>query len=350
MAKVLQTPIIHNIIPFDPKDPYTVSFSYSDNQAVKNRAIIQDAETYNTVYEGYNTIYDNIQIGMSLSHMIPANTLTAGNRYIIQIQVFDVDGNSSQLSDQLSFYCYSTPSFHIEDVDSVVKNSSISPKLVYSQAEGETIKNFQFLLYDKSGVIVDNSPVYYSLDNNFYSFYSLINDATYCIRVTGETTHGIYLNTELEFATSYATIPASTVFSLENNYNGGYVTLISNIKDVGHKEEGCNIKDGILTIKNGFLEYNEGFELDNKAYFRLLVKQLPLGTFVSLNNAITLSFRKVCDRYYLELKDGQYVLYKEIKAVLLEDGEYSLTESGNSLYIELIIGNNIYEIRTEERL
>lgn len=346
MAKTLQTPIIHNIIPFDPVNPYTVSFSYSDNQAVKNRAIIQDVETYNTVY-------DDIQIGMSLSHIIPANTLIAGKRYIIQIQVFDIDGNSSQLSEQLSFNCYSTPSFKLENVDDLVKNSSVSPTIEYSQAEGEQVKNFQFLLYDKSKVILNSSPVYYSLnnENNKYTFYSLDNNVTYYVRVIGETAHGIYLDTGyIEFATNYVTIPANTVFSLENNYNGGYVSVISNIKDVGHKEEGCNIENGILTIENGFLEYDEGFELDKNAYFRLLVKQLPLGTFVCLSNGTTLSLKNVCDRYYLELKDGQYVLYKEIQVILLEDGQYSLTESGNPLYIEIIRENNIYEIRTEERL
>lgn len=344
MAKTLQTPIIYNIIPFDPKEPYTVSFYYSDSQAVKNRAIIQDAITYNTVY-------DNTQLGMSLTHIIPANTLIAGNRYIIQIQVFDVDGNSSQLSDQLSFYCYSTPTFYLENIDQLVKNSSISPTIKYSQDERELIKNFQFLLYDKSRVMVDNSPVYYSLDNNTYTFYSLTNDTTYYMRVTGETTHGIYLDTGyIEFATNYVTIPANTVFSLENKYNEGYITLISNIKDIGHNEEGCSINNGILTIKDGFLEYKEGFELNENAYFRFLVKQIPMGCFVKMNDdKIALSLIKVCDVYYLQLKDGNYVLHKEVSAHELNNNQYTLTESGNPLYIEIIRENNIYEIRTEER-
>ena len=162
----------------------------------------------------------------------------------------------------------------------------------------------------------------------------------------------MYLDTGyIEFTTNYVTIPANTVFSLENNYNEGYVTVISNIKDIGHNEEGCSIDNGMLTIKDGFLEYKEGFELNENAYFRFLVKQIPMGSFVKFNNGkITLSLIKVCDVYYLELKDGSYVLYKEVKTSQSNNNQYALTESGNPLYIEIIRENNIYEIRTEEKV
>ena len=343
MAKTLQTPIINKIIPFDPKEEYTVSFSYSDNQSVKNYAIIHDAETYDTVYSEY-------QLGMSLTHIIPAGTLTAGKKYVIQIQVFDNDGNSSNLSDQTPFYCYSTPTFIIENIEYLVKNSSISPSITYSQTEGELIRNFQFFLYDQSKVVIKSSPIYYSLASNSYTFYTLENKCTYYVRATGETENGIYLDTGyIQFSTSYETISASTVLTLENNYTGGYITVTSNIKDVKYEEKGCTIVDGVLVIKDGFLEYNEGFQVDEDLYLALLVQQIPLGMFLRTNNSgLTLSLIKLGDAFYIELKVGLYVLYKEVNATLIENNTYALTKSRNPVYIEIIRKDNIYDIRTEE--
>lgn len=343
MAKILQTPIINRIIPFDPKEEYTVSFSYSDNQSVKNYAIIQDAETYDTVYSEY-------QLGMSLTHIIPGGILTAGKKYVIQIQVFDVDENSSNLSDQMPFYCYSTPVFELGNVESLVKNSSISPSVIYSQSEGEIIRSFQFFLYDQSKVVINSSSIYYSLDSNSYTFYSLENEKTYYVRATGETESGMLLDTGYtQFATSYEMIPATTVFALENNYFSGYITITSNIKDIKYTATGYTFENGTLIIDNGFLEYNDGFVLDEDVYIRMLIKQIPVGTFLQTNDkGIILSLMKICDLFYIELRVGKYILYKQVDAVLVSDDQYALVESGNPIYMEIIRKDDVYDIRMEE--
>ena len=178
----------------------------------------------------------------------------------------------------------------------------------------------------------------------------MVNASTYYVRAIGETTHGMALDTGyLEFVTNFIVIPATTIFSLENNYNGGYISVVSNIKDVGYIEENCIIKDGILTITNGFLEYNEGFEFEDNIYLRLLVKQVPIGTFLQTTDKIfTLSLINVCDNYYIELRSGNYVLYSNVKIVSAGNNQYYLTESGNSLYIEVLRKNMIYDIRLDE--
>lgn len=121
-------------------------------------------------------------------------------------------------------YCYSSPTFYITNVNNEIKNSSINPYISYFQNDGETIKNFQFMLYDNNKVMIDSSPVYYSLENDNYSFHSMVNASIYYIRAVAETTHGMVLDTGYtEFVTNFVVIPATTIFSLENNYNGGYV-------------------------------------------------------------------------------------------------------------------------------
>ena len=343
MSRTLQTPSINKIQAFDPAFEKQIKFTYTDSQSVKNRAVIINNATSEIVY-------DKTQTAMRSYHLLPANTLVPGNQYLVQIQVFDSDGNSSNLSDAVLMYCYSSPTFYITNVNNEIKNSSINPHISYFQNEGETIKNFQFMLYDNNKVMIDNSPVYYSLENDNYSFHSMVNASTYYVRAVGETTHGMSLDTGyIEFVTNFVVIPATTIFSLENNYNGGYISIVSNIKDVGYIEENCVIKDGVLTITNGFLEYNEGFEIEDNLYLRLLIKQIPMGKFLQTNdNTFTVSLIKVCEDYYIELRSGMYVLYNSVNVKSTSNDQYFLTDTGNSLYIEILRKNMIYEIRTSE--
>lgn len=341
MARILKTPIINSIAPFDPTKEYTVSFLYEDNQITKNRAVIYEVGTY-------EKIYDSEQTRMSLLHSIPANTLKDGGKYAIEIQIFDGNGNSSNFSEQRIFYCFTDPIFKIDNIDNVIKTSNISLSINYSQAKGENIKNFQFLLYDSTYILINSSPVFYSLTNDGHIFSSLDNTTTYYVKAIGETENGILLDTGyVKFITDYSVLPGNTVFTLENNYNDGYITIVSNIKDIKYLEKGCTIADGVLTIKNGYLEYNEGFEFNADMYLCISVKQIPLGTFVKTNDNVTISLIKICGLYYLELKVDDYILCKEVNVSLIDENQYSLVSNGKSAYVEIIRKNNIYDIRVK---
>ena len=78
---MLNTPIVRKIPAFDPRESYSVVFQYEGNQVVKNRAVIIDNETYQTVY-------DHEQERMRLDHVIVANTLSPGKAYQIKIKVY----------------------------------------------------------------------------------------------------------------------------------------------------------------------------------------------------------------------------------------------------------------------
>ena len=95
MFMTLNTPSIYAVDAFDPSYSHTFNFSYSGTQTTSNRAIIIDSETQEEVY--------NVkQDGLKLNHVLPANTLTAGKSYIIQIQVYDANDNYSNLSSGVS--------------------------------------------------------------------------------------------------------------------------------------------------------------------------------------------------------------------------------------------------------
>lgn len=337
MGKILQTPSINLIKPFDPRNEFIVNFVYSDNQIIKNRAIITDNSTSKVVY-------DNTILSMRLQHIIPANTLLSGHQYLIQIQVFDSDGNSSNLSQPLLFYCYLTPSFNFSNIteDMTYKNASINLVLNYSQSDNEPIKNYRFFKYSYNKTIVENSPMLYTNSNMTYSFYGLENNTYYYFRAIGETLHGIQLDTGyIKVNVSFNTIPANILFQVDNDYSNGYVSLKLNIKNIGYELENDNyeLKDGLLILKNNSLTYNDGFSVDGDFSLFVEAKELPLKRFLTTNDeAFSLSIIDVCGTYYckLSVKDSSFCQYVSMpKAKLLTDDNKMLV-TDNDKFIEIV--------------
>ena len=204
---ILSTPSLLSVSAFDPSYDHDFEFYYTDSQSVKNRAVIVDNETYETVYD--QTISTRKVI-----HTVPANTLTAGRQYTIQIQVFDIDGNSSNLSEETLFYCYSTPLFSLNEIVNPYRVASITLTPSYFQFEGETLKTHQYMLYDYNRMLLTSSDVCYS-DLLSYTFYGLENNTVYYVRCLGETTHGMKLDTGYVLVNVvYNTIPSNILFQV----------------------------------------------------------------------------------------------------------------------------------------
>lgn len=357
MSVTLQTPQIVHINAFDPSSPHDITFLYDDNQSVKNRLIITDNSSSTVVY-------DAIQIGMRLSHTIPADTLTAGNQYIAQVQVFDADGNSSNLSDQMLFYCFLSPTFNLSGVtnEEVINKATLSVSLNYSQTENETIKSYQFFLYDSDNTIRTQSSVLYNSDSRDYTFYDLGNEKSYYIRCIGETTHGMSLDTGLIlFHIQYIQIPANIVFEVANHKKDGTISLFSGIIDIGYDLENNNytLADGLLTLNGNKITYNKGFSIDSDFILHIEAKQLPLGTqFLQLNNGdVSLSIKEICGLYYCCLcglsvsqfaelpkarivtNSNQYITTSDGKVIKLINADY---EDGDLVVFELKRIDGIY--------
>lgn len=358
----LPTPSINTIGVFDPAYNYSVSFVYTGSQAVKNRAVIKDNDTYEVVY-------DRSIASLKLSHTIPQGTLKVGHQYLIQIQVFDANGDSSNLSDSVLFYCYTTPSFQLDTIENPHKSANITLKAIYEQNEGEALKSYQYMLYDYAHQLIGNSDLLYG-DISDYTFYGLDNNTQYYVRCVALTNHGFSLDTEeILVNVRYETIPANILFELENHKCDGYISLITNIVVIGYDLENDNYtfnSDGSVTIRNNSLTYNEGFSVEDDFSLYVEAKELPLGTFLrTQNDVFTLSIIDVCSSYYCEFKSGDYVLYRELPQAQLttENGEILTDTYGrkietisasysNDTYIvfELKRENGIYNLRTYYRI
>ncbi len=323
MDVILQTPSILPIIPFDPANEYNIEFVYQDVQPVKNRAVITDNESGNVVY-------DSVQNTMRLYHTLPSGTLTAGKKYLIQIQVFDVDNNYSNLSDAVLFLCLTTPEFSFNNLTSgtVYKQANIALELLYSQLEGEQIRNYQIVQYNAEKVKIGASEVIYSQDNLTYTFYGLENNNTYYFRAIGETQNEMPLDTGyIEVNVQLTLLPIDAIFQLDNDYNEGVIRLTFDIRDVHYTLTGDDytFSNGAVTLNTSSVLYDSGFSVNDNFALFCQVNKVPLGTFLSMEDEmVVLSVLKICDSYYFELKikDSDFRQYVKLEnTTLTNDGK-----------------------------
>lgn len=333
MANILPTPSIIAIKPFDATLDKNIEFIYTGSQAVSNKLVIVDNESDSTT-----PVYEKEIIGSKLAHTIPKNTLVNGKQYIAQVQVSNVNNDKSELSDPVLFYCYSTPEFSIGDIEDPYMSANIEVKVAYYQAEGEALKSYQYILYDRNKIAVSSSNMLYSMGVS-HTFFGLVNGESYFVRCIGETTHGITLDTGYKSLTIvYNTIPANILFQLENHRCQGYISIDTNIITIGYELENDNYKleNGAVTLWDNSLTYNDGFSVDGDFVLYVDAKKLPVKTFLKAKDGdFTLSIMNICGQYYCEFKHDSYVIYKPLpKAqVTTIDGNILVDNNGNKIEI-----------------
>ena len=129
---------------FDSKFDREFEFVYDGNQCFSNRLIVKNNSTNEVVY---NQLQDTLQ----LKHVLPRNTLSNGVQYNARIVAIDANGVSSEESDTILFYCFTTPTFGLNIANNdVVRSSNKEFVIAYSQQEGEVLQNFQIILSDMS--------------------------------------------------------------------------------------------------------------------------------------------------------------------------------------------------------
>lgn len=361
---MLNTPIIKKIPAFDPRENYSVVFQYEGNQAVKNRAIIIDNETY-------QTIYDNEQERMRLDHVIVANTLSPGKVYQIRIKVFDDFGDESDFSSPVLFYCYTKPTFIFSNLtnDMIHRTAVLPVKLSYSQSEGETFKECQIRLYSYDYVLSTSSDILYDVSNLNHTFYGLKNESVYYVRATGKTTHDMdidtgYLKVNIQYIMKYSNV----ILRVKNLPDIGSISLSSNIIDIGYEFENDNwyLKDGELVIYDNSLTYLSGFSAPSEyTVFCKARKIIPNVPFLTLKTpdgkkSVWLEIQQIGTLYYCVLNApyglGTYNIYKELpKAVLVNDAGEILADTTNRAFMIINLDytdgyTTVFEVRFRKGL
>lgn len=357
---MLATPILSNISTFDPSESNIISFYYTGGQIEKKRLVIKN----NTG----TIVYDNTQLGMRLDYELPAQKLTAGQQYTAQIQVFDFNGDSSELSSSVIFYCFSKPIVNLSTPPSEINSAQYTTQFSYNQKEADTIKQYRYELYDAQHQLVSTSEYFYDNNHYSYTFRGLKNLTSYYIKCTGETVHNVSFDTGFtKLIINYVVQPNNMILRTTNNSTEGYITVDCNIIDIGYKVDNDNYsfgKDGVTLVNNNVV-YNSGFSFSDDFSIFIKAKKVPLdSTFFSFQydgGILKLSIIRFATKYYCRLEAvgticnfTQYVELPNV-AILDETEKNLITDSkGNVLQqVTLDYVNNyivVFEIKRKNNL
>lgn len=343
----LNTPLLYSVNAFDPSYTYEFMFSFSGAQIHSNRAVIIDNDTQTEVYNAK-------QDGQKSSHTLPANILKAGHSYLIRVQVYDVNGNYSDFSSAVLFYCFSTPQFSFSNVKNgdTISSASLELQLSYEQAESETLNEYKFYVYDMTKALFYSSESFYTKNNMAHTVYGFENDCIYYVRAVGKTAHGMTVDTGyIQITVNYIRIATNVAFKATNDSKTGCVILKIDIVAVDFEIENDNysISSGIVDLTNNTLTYVVNMEKD--LYLALKAKQLPCGAFCwTSDKSITLSIENIADQYYVNLHIDEvstgYNIYKLIDKSLLSyiETDYITLLSDKVIVLHVYKKDNLYDL------
>ena len=253
---------IYPISPIDPSVGGTIRFAWTGNQAFKNRCIIKQNDTNETVYDAVIETF-------RLEHEIDRNqaNLEHGKKYKAYIIVFDKDGNASDMPALGEvFYCLATPVFRFSNLSAgqVIPTSSYEFQLTYSQEDGEPLDSWSIALYNPSYSQIASSNIQYDTRQLTYTFDGFNNKSEYFVRAVGTTVNGISLDTGyLPISVTFHMQDVFSLLELTNRPKIGAIQIRSNISSSeGHLEqEAVYIDNEALDLTHNFVSYTEGFLL-----------------------------------------------------------------------------------------
>ena len=354
----LTTPILYSIPAFDAQNSFVFQFaSIGGSQAVANTLTIKNNATLATVYSVTQTTFKFI-------HTLPANTLTNGTYYQATLTTKDAQGNVSNASAPIQFYCYSQPSFAISNmpVNNIITNSSFAFAVTYNQAQGEILNAYVFNLYSASGALISTSNTMYNTDTSLplnisYLFSGFEDKASYSVEVNGVTVNGTQITTgRIPFTTDYTKPDMFSFLFLTNNCKGGYITIKSNVIGInGYSNPETptyiNGKEIDLRADGSYVEWREGYTVTDDWTMRLWGRDFtPNSEIFRFSNAngdiITITY--CTDGTYcwfeLKVKHGDWLW-----GYVTESSHIALPTSGEQIFCWLRRIDNLYDLRIENR-
>ena len=194
----LTTPILYTQVAFDASKDQAFKFNVIGGDQVTGATItIKDNASLVTAYTGTSTSF-------AYSITVPAGSLVNGHYYQASIVTHNAAGESSQPSNTIQFYCYSTPTFTFSNLPSthIINNASYVFDVTYNQTEGETLNAYRFDLYDNTGILLSTSGSKYVSSGGLpltisYTFSGFEDKTVYGIQCTGTTVNGTLVDTGL---------------------------------------------------------------------------------------------------------------------------------------------------------
>lgn len=354
----LTTPILYSISAFDASQAATFTFNVlGGSQVVKNTLTIKDNATLTTVYEETQTTFQ-------FKHTVPADTLTNGTYYQATLTTQDADGNVSNASNAIQFYCYATPSFSISNMPTgnVITNASYAFQVTYNQEQGEILNAYVFNLYGASGALISTSGQIYNTSSTLpftasHLFSGFEDRATYSIEVNGVTAEGTQITTgRIQFTTNYTAPDTFSFLFLTNNCKGGYITIESNVIGIDgetNPEEPTYIDNDEINLRvdGAYVQWVDGYVVPDDYTMRLWGRRFndnaEIFRFSNINgDIVAITYRTDSTQCWWEMKA---LNNGDLWGYVIESEHIAKPETTEALFCWLRRIDNIYELKIENR-
>ena len=319
----LSKPILNGVSAWDVTNGQIFTFNVIGGDAVASNTLhIIDNSTNTEVYSVTNVTF-------RYEATVPANAsgLVNGTYYTAYVVTHDSNNNDSPKSNEIQFYCYTTPSWSMTTPTSgaVISNSSIAPQATYSQTESEALSDYTFILYDASQNQLSTSGVQYTSSTTVpftatYNFFGLENNTAYYVRATGHTVGGTVIDTGyIPFTVVYVQPETYNVLVVQNNCDEGYITYYSNAvvhEGTSNPSPPIYTTDGVdLTASGSWVKWTGNIAIDGDFTLKAWVVEPNINTtLIVLTNE---NSKQITVDYIIDPFDNTKVM-----AVVNVDDEY----------------------------
>lgn len=381
-------PTLNKIPAFDAKLGTTLSFSWAGAQSQKNRIVIRE-------YTTNKIVYDCTQKTMALKHTLHilgneeekvtqtvSYKLKNGMRYLCTVYVYDVYDTQSLPSNEVGFYCFSTPTFKFVNFTNInlnniakVTTNSIYPNVKYVQTDGEVLNEYKFILYSATGKKLDESNTKYgsTADDNLVWTLGGIPEteknpngtlnygAAYKIVCEAVTVHGMEISTEQKFVVQKDTGGVGALLTAEklpdNTVSISCHFKITNSELIGEEKYIQNLEgeDFAIDLTEGqTLSFFEGFVMNEPWAMNAFCSEFKENTKIiscENNNGDSFSISYCVKRYPLSQK--AYFLFEsviETTHYLLSSDYLPIEDKWYGIYINYKDGYYTFKIYNPEDL
>lgn len=323
---------IYKISPFDAEIGTTINFSWRGNQVFKNRCIIKDNDTNETVY-------DNTITSFKLEHSIDLTlaTLINGRSYNAYITVFDEAGMESDIQSLGSpFICLKTPVFQFSNISDgqIIASSSYSFNLTYSQENGELLDSWSITVYTNFGTQLATSGIKYDASDLSHTISGFNNNTEYLIRGTGKTVNGILVDTgDINITVRFKQTSIFSILEPINVKESGAIHLLSNIVSA----EGTTtntpvyINGEYLDLTNDTLTFNNGFSFDDDFSLVLVFYNMKPNDSVLKMYDATGTYEATVTYRITQVTENNAVVMKSYFELLITNGAAKCVYYSNQL-------------------
>lgn len=273
----LITPILTSTSPFPATSSHDFTFSVSSgDQVVRSNLVIQNNSTGVEIYNG--TIES-----FQLKHTVNANVLTNGSEYRAKIRTGNISNQWSNYSEWIVFWALANQVVTFTNISegSIVYNSTVTLTGTYTQANGELLESYRFLLYDENENLIKTYSEQFG-DGSLtleQEVAGLENNVLYHAEIKTVSIHNQTGTTGLiSFKSIFVAPHLSSALTVTNEKNQGSIKISATlVQIIGQVDSGTisYINSDWIDLTSGQISFQEGFNIQSDFILKLWCRDIP---------------------------------------------------------------------------